>query len=403
MAMVAQRRQIVRQIPPTATPLGLAAWSQGLRAGSDAVGRFAAALRAYLQSPSCFLASSGRTALYLLLKSLREQPAHEGRSEVVLPAYTCPALVKVILDAGLSPRLVDLDPATQGVVKGWEAALSRSTLAVIWVHPFGVPQPVEAALHAAHAVGAVLIEDAAQALGARLDGRLVGTLGDAGLFSLGPGKPLSTGGGGIVCTNDTALTQSLDRAWQTLETPGGIAASWALLRVGLFSLAFHPTSWWLAAKAGAQKVGDSEASWGYALSQLTATQAAVGLRLLPTLDAINSRRRERAARWQAGLAGAPGLLLPGEVDGAIYLRLPVVVQEPGLADVLQRRLAAAGIGAGRMYRRTLAEIFPALAGEAYPGSEQLAAGLLTLPTNHYVTAEDIACGVAIIREAMPGG
>jgi dTDP-4-amino-4,6-dideoxygalactose transaminase len=364
------------------------------------VGRFAAAVGAYLQSPHVFLASSGRTALYLLLKALRDQPAHKGRSEVVLPAYTCPAVVKVILDAGLTPRLVDLDPVTQGAASGWEAVLSRSTLAVIWVHPFGVPQPLDYALRAAHAVGALLIEDSAQAMGARLDGRLVGTLGDAGLFSLGPGKPLSIGGGGIVCTRRPALAQALDAAWQTLGTPSGIAASWALFRLGLFSLAFHPTSWWLVAKAGAQKVGDSETSWGYALNQLTATQAAVGLRLLPALDAINGRRRERAARWQAGLAGTPGLLLPGEVDGAIYLRLPVVVQPPGLADDLQRRLAGAGIGAGRMYRRTLPTIFPVLAGGACPGAEQIAAGLLTLPTNHYVTAEDIACGAAIIRALL---
>ncbi|HXF61870.1 MAG TPA: DegT/DnrJ/EryC1/StrS family aminotransferase [Caldilineaceae bacterium] len=394
----------LRQIPPTATPLRLEEWRQGLGASSAALPDFTAALAAYLGSPHLFLAASGRTALYLLFTALRDLPALRGRSQVVLPAYTCPAVAKVALDAGLAVRLVDVDPCTHGFVAGGlEHAVEERTLAVVCVHPFGMPQPVDEALAAARRAGAVVIEDAAQSLGARAAGRPVGVQGDFGLFSFGPGKPLSTGGGGLVCTADPDYAAALAAAWQRLAAPGKAAAGWALFRLGLLSLAFHPAGWGLATKAGAQKVGESEAAWGYALRGLSSTQAAVGTRLLARLDEINARRRTNALAWRARLQDAPGLILPPVAEGAIFLRFPLVLSGEdgsGPADRLQRRLAQAGIGAGRMYRRTLAEIFPALGGGAYPGAERMARGLLTLPTNHYVRPEDIDRGAALILSGV---
>ncbi len=391
-----------RHVPPTATPLHLPQWRAGLHPAADAAERFAADLAAYLGVSHCLLASSGRTALYVLLATLRDLPALHGRGEVVLPAYTCPSLAKVVLDAGLLPRLVDIDPVTHTYIgEGLAAAVGPATLAITCVHPYGLALPIDDAIDLAHGAGAVVIEDAAQALGARWAGRPVGTRGDFGLYSLGPGKPLSTGGGGILSIQSLEAAAPLAHAWQTLATPGKARAGWALARLGLFSMAFHPTGWWLAAKVGAHKIGDNEASWGYALSGLASTQAAVGLRLLPGLDRINAARRARALAWLEGLQDLPGVILPREQDhGAIYLRLPLVVEDTDRADGLQAQLAAAGIGAGRMYRRTLDEFFPHLSGAVHPGAAQVARGLLTLPTNHYVTAADIRRGVALLRAAL---
>lgn len=398
------RPRFARHVPPTATPLRWQEWQAGLHPAQDALAQFRQALAAYLGVPDCFLAASGRTALFLLLRTLRDLPALHGRSEVILPAYTCPAVAKVVLDAGLTPRLVDIDPRTHAYIAGGLAAKAgAATLALICVHPYGLALPVDEAIAAARAVGAVVIEDAAQAMGARRAGRPVGTHGDFGLFSLGPGKPLSTGGGGVVCARDATHAAALARTWQTLAQPGIAATGWTLARLGLFSLAFHPAGWWLASKAGAHKAGDHEASWGYALRGLAASQAAVGLRLLPSLDAINAARRARAQAWLEQLQGLPGVLWPpaqGADEGAIYLRLPLVLQDAERAGGLQARLAAAGIGAGRMYRRTLDEIFPTLRGAAYPGATQVARGLLTLPTNHYVDDHDIRRGAAILRQAL---
>ena len=277
-----------RHLPPTAAPLPWDELPGALWAAEESVEQFRAELARYLHVPGCFLASSGRTALYLLLDSLRkqtEQAAPRGlpsateatRNEVVLPAYTCPSLAKVILDTGCTPLLVDISPSTLAFDPDrLSAAVDEKTLAIIVVHPFGIPQETGDIQRLAHRAGATVIEDAAQSMGARIGDRFAGTLGDFGLFSLGPGKPLSTGGGGFICTNSPRSAKMIAAAWQKLPASTGVASSWATARLALFTSAFHPTGWWFATKAGAHRVGENEASWGYSLRGLTAAQASVG-------------------------------------------------------------------------------------------------------------------------------
>ena len=463
---------MLRHLPPTATPLRWNDLKLGLSASPQALTHFQTALSQYLGIQSCFLASSGRTALYILLKSLSEAvdhrfpsqypkgtlspntqgarclqspnlpishqaPHHPARREVLLPAYTCPALVKVTLDAGLSPRLIDISPDTLAFKPGLLAeAIGQQTLAVIYVHPFGIPQPLEEVITLAGSVGAIVIEDAAQALGARLAGRPAGVSGDFGLFSLGPGKPLSTGGGGILCVNNGQYTRLLEEVWEKLlppPIPKGHAVSqspisqspisnlptshsvWALLRLTASALAFHPVGWRLATRLGLHHLGEHEASWGYTLRGLTPAQAGVGLALLERLEAINQQRRENACRLIAHLQELDFVQFPCLAPTAepIYLRLPVIVDSEERRERLFQRLWKAGLGVGRMYRRALAEFFPQLAlhppippygeyyagstTETYPGAERVARCLLTLPTHHYLAQTDIDHIAQILR------
>jgi dTDP-4-amino-4,6-dideoxygalactose transaminase len=286
--------------------------------------------------------------------------------------------------------------------------MGENTLAVIVVHPFGIPVAMGPALAAARSVGALVIEDAAQAMGARVDGRHVGTRGHVGLYSLGPGKPLALGGGGVLVTSDPTLAALLAEEWATLAPVSSVASGWAWLRMGLFSLALQPPLWWLATRLGAQNVGANEASWGYRLSGLTGSQAAVGLALLPRLDSINQQRREHARHLLAGLANLSSLTTPG-IDGTrrventkqpIFLRLPLLTSTLAQADTIFATLSAAGIGVGRMYGRTISEFFPELAGTELPGSERMARTLLTLPTNHHIRPEEIAQIPELIRAAL---
>jgi dTDP-4-amino-4,6-dideoxygalactose transaminase len=404
---------MLRYLPPTATPLPLTTlWRAGIAAmKADSTEQFRLALAGYLGAPHCYLASSGRTALYLLLKSLLESADHPARKEVALPAYTCPALAKVALDLNLIVRLVDISPYTLAFdPESLEAQVSERTLAIICVHPFGIPQPLADAQRLARGAGAWVVEDAAQSMGARLNGCQAGTVGDFGLFSLGPGKPLSTGGGGVVCTRDEGHAEHLARVWESLPGVSPIASIWALLRLALFTLAFHPTIWGFAARAGAQRVGESEASWGYGLRGLSATQAAVGLALLPRLDAANAQRRRHAEELMVYLHATDDIYtLSPRLDGScvepttpIYLRLPVMATSKALRERLFWQLQRAGVGAGRMYGKTIAGYFPHLASVAYPGAQTVADCLLTLPTHHYLTADDIErTGTILSRSYCP--
>lgn len=386
-----------RQLPPTASPLIVSDLARGLAGGSqrkEALGRFSRVLAATLDVPACYLASSGRTALYLLLRALTHEPSLAGRREIVLPAYTCPAVAKVALDVGLQPRLVDVSPASLGLdVDRLAAAIGKQTLAVVHVHPFGLPQPVDAVLDLAHLAGAVVIEDAAQSMGARSAGRPVGVRGDFGLYSLGPGKPLSLGGGGVLSVNGSRYGDLVAEAWKTLPDVGGAGSALAEARLAAFALAFHPRGWWLITRTGLNSVGDREESWGYRLTGLAPAQAAVGLALLPKLDEANRQRRHNAELLLARLAGLDGVCLPMVDPTAepIYLRLPVLVPDEARHQEIYRRLWAAGIGVGRMYQRPLSAIFPQIPSDGNPGAELVARSLLTLPTHHYLTDADVAC------------
>jgi dTDP-4-amino-4,6-dideoxygalactose transaminase len=156
-------------------------------------------------------------------------------------------------------------------------------------------------------------------------------------------------------------------------------------------LAFHPTGWWFATRAGLHRVGDHEASWGYSLRGLSQAQAALGLTLLERLNTINKQRQKNARRLISCLQGMEFVHIPppGVAADPIYLRLPVLVADEERRERLFQSLWAAGIGVGRMYRHTLSDLFPNVSEGTYPGASYVASHLLTLPTHHYLTAAHV--------------
>ena len=381
---------MLRRQPPAAVYLPLAALEKAFIPTAGDAAQFRGELEEYLGIRACYLAASARAALFLLLKSL--SAARPARSLVLLPAYTCPALVKVILDSGLRPCLIDISPDTFAFdLDQLAIQLNEQVLALIFVHPFGIPLELGELIALAHSVGAVVIEDAAQAMGARWEGKPVGAMGDFGLFSLGPGKPLSVAGGGILCTHDEAHAELLQRAWEELPTTKAPTSLWALTRLLLFWLATHPRGWWLVASTGLNQWGQNPSSWSYTSRQLTPLQARIGRALLSRLDTINNLRRENGRQLAAHLQTLDFVHVPEPAAAAepIYLRLPVLADTAERREQLYDTLWNANIGVGRMYRYTLPEIFPQLGSPRCRGAEQVARRLLTLPTHHHLTDKDI--------------
>jgi dTDP-4-amino-4,6-dideoxygalactose transaminase len=151
---------------------------------------------------------------------------------------------------------------------------------------------------------------------------------------------------------------------------------------------------------GAHNFGDQENSWGYRERQLSAAQANVGRSLLGQLDQINEHRKRNAVILLEMLSKTSPLQAPTLPLGSdpAYLRLPLLATDKRRRDSLHSAFWRAGIGAGKMYGRTLGEIFPELAHFATPGALELAARLLTLPTHHFMSERDFERIAAIIRE-----
>jgi dTDP-4-amino-4,6-dideoxygalactose transaminase len=188
----------------------LAAVERVAAAGAFSLGeeleRFESEFAAYCGATHCVGVANGTVAIELALRALGAGP---GR-EVVTVAHTFVATVEAIAATGATPVLVDVDPATRCMDPGALAGvLGERTAAVVPVHLYGRPAPL-AEIRAACAASAVpLVEDAAQAHGATLGGRRVGSFGAAGCFSFYPTKNLGAmGDGGAVVTDrdDVAAT-----------------------------------------------------------------------------------------------------------------------------------------------------------------------------------------------------
>ena len=296
--------------------------------------------------------SSGTAALFL---ALRAAGVGQG-DEVILPGFTFPATAGAVVAAAARPVVCDVDPRSFNLDPAkLEAALTPRTRAVMPVHLFGLPAPMPPILEFARAHGLKVIEDAACALGARLDGRPCGAAGDLGCFSFHPRKIVTTGEGGAVVSNDEELVAKV-----RLLRNHGIRRTAAGMEFELPAFNFR-------------------------LSDL---HAAVGLAQMKHLSAQLELRRELAAAMRAELNGLPWLQLPEEPAGSSHgwqsfvVRLAPDVDRAALLDHLGRDAIEAVPGA---YALHLTRAFaPLVAPAAPPVSAELHRSTLALPFHTFL-------------------
>ncbi len=221
--------RIGRTLPPAAAPIP---WRNIFGAASyifnnspEHLKKLETELKSYFDTKHCFLVSSGKAALTLILESL--QDISPGKDEVLIPAFTCFSVPAAIRKAGLHIKLCDMgadsldfDQKTLGNIAE-EEQQEKKLLCVIPTHLFGFPADVESCRNV-FADDVIIVEDAAQAMGNEMQGKKLGTIGDIGFFSLGRGKPLSTMEGGIIVTNRDDLAQAIKKRIQSLPEYGTI-------------------------------------------------------------------------------------------------------------------------------------------------------------------------------------
>lgn len=177
-------------------------------AGCDALGALGLALHMVTGCRHAFALGTGRAALSVTLCAMRRLAPE--RDVVLLPAYTSYSVAAAAVHAGLRVRLYDLDPFTLAPrMEDVATQMDGRVLAAVACHLFGYPVPTAALRSLCQGYGARLVDDAAQAMGARSADGLAGTTGDAGLFSLARGKNITAVDGGLVIMHDDALAASL--------------------------------------------------------------------------------------------------------------------------------------------------------------------------------------------------
>ncbi len=346
-----------------------AAYARVLRSGwyilGEEVAHFEREFADYCGARHCIGVGNGLEALHLILRAY----GIGAGAEVIVPANTYIATWLAVSYAGATPMPVEPDPRTYNLNPAHiRAAINERTRAIIAVHLYGQPAAMDAINEVAREYNLKVIEDAAQAHGARYRGRRTGTLGDAAGFSFYPGKNLGAmGDAGAVVTNDDELA---DRV-RVLGNYGS-------------------------------RVKYHNEVQGFN-SRLDPLQAAFLRIKLKHLDDWNARRKQIAANYLAALATDQALTLPfvpAEIEPVWHL---FVVRHEN-RDALQTHLHAADIGTLIHY-----PIPPHLSGAyramgfsqgSFPVSEELAKTVLSLPIGPHLEMKQQKFVSATLSEAL---
>lgn len=352
-----------REIQPDLDAAALRVLGSGWYIGGPEVEAFEQEFASYCHVAHCVAVANGLEALQLALLAAGVQ---EG-DEVVVPAHTFIATWLAVTECGAIPVPVDTNDRTYTLEpERMAAAFTPRTRAVIPVHLYGQPSDIDGILAVAARHGVTVVEDAAQAHGARARGRRIGGHGAAAAWSFYPGKNLGAfGDAGAVTTNDA-----------------GVAARLRLLR-----------NYGSSVRYVHQVQGRN--------SRMDPIQAALLRVKLAHLDRWNARRREIAARYLTELAGS-GLELPVVPAWAEPVWHLFCVRHPR-RDALRDALLAAGVDT-LIHYPTPPHLQAAYAGlgittGAFPAAEGTASTVLSLPIGPAMTDAQVDAVIAAVRTA----
>jgi dTDP-4-amino-4,6-dideoxygalactose transaminase len=288
--------------------------------------------------------SNGTDALTLGLSAL----GIGHGDEVITAANSFIATAEAIVHAGATPVFIDVDPRTYNIdVRQIEEHITARTKAVMPVHLFGQPADMDPILRLAHQRNLFVIEDSAQAHGARYKGKRTGSMGDIGCFSFYPGKNLGAcGDAGAVVTNEVHLALELKK----LRDHGGIK------------------------KYQHDLIGYN--------SRMDTLQAAVLLAKLNDLDARNEMRRAHAETYHRLLSRIPGIVTPVVMDQVeSVFHLYVIQLQKGSRHGLQQYLLESGVQTGIHYPTPIhkTKAFAHFGHLQLPIAERIGERMLSLP------------------------
>lgn len=278
----------------------------GALAQGAEVAAFQDEFSAMVSGVECVAVSSGTAALHLGMLAA----GLAAGDEVILPSFTFAASANAVRLCGAEPVFVDIDPDSFCLdPSAVEAAVGPRTAAIMAVHLYGHPAAMEELVAVAGRHGLLLVEDSAQAHGARLHGRPAGAWGQVGAFSFYPTKNMTTGEGGMIVTPDEAIARRAK-----------------LLRNQGMERRYHH-----------EIVGFN--------ARMTDLAAAIGRVQLRRLEDGNTARRAHAAAYDARLQG---VCTPPVADGVDHVYHQYTVRSSRRDDLLST-LASANVQAGVYY------------------------------------------------------
>ncbi len=330
----------------------------GRLAQGPMVAQFEETFASIAQTSHAVAVNNGTTALVAAIQALGVGPG----DEIITTPFTFVATLNAILEAGAVARLVDIDPRDFTIdPEAVAEAIGPRTRAIMPVHLYGCPADMDRLQELADGAGLGIIEDAAQAHGAQIDGRAVGSWG-LGCFSFYATKNVTSGEGGIITTNDADIADRL-----RILRNQGMRARYEYVMPG------H----------------------NYRMTEL---QAAVGLSQLPHLEEWTELRRRNAAMLREALAGVRGLEVPVEPPGRRHVNHQFTVRVTADArvdrDSIAAQLLEAGIESGIYYPKMTHDYdcyrdHPQVSVSSVTRASSAAREVLSLPVHQWLGQADV--------------
>jgi perosamine synthetase len=348
----------------------IAAVNKAIRRGMEwaigpEVAQFQENLAAYLKVKYCLTFNSGTSALHAIFLAYGIGPG----DEVIVPSFTFIATANAVLFVGAKPVFADIEEKTCGLdPKDVEKKITPKTKAIIPVHVAGISCLIEELKSIAQKHKITLIEDAAEALGAKVGETKVGSIGDAAILSFCQNKTITTGEGGAVVTNSEDIYNRLKliRSHGRLETKG--------------SNYFSSTQYMDYVTLG----------YNFRISNIT---AALGVAQLKKLDKIIGMRRERAHLYDNALAKLGNVITPQVPPGYYHVYQMYNIMVPAKSrDGLMQHLTDNGI-------MTKVNFYPIHKTHFYknelkynvtlPVTEKVSSQVMTLPLHPKLSRKEI--------------
>ncbi len=331
-------------------------WDSGWLTNNGPLEReLTARLTEYLGAPHLQLVSSGTSALQVALAAL------ECTGEVITTPYSFAATRNAVIRQGCEPVYCDIDPVSFTLdPQAIEASLTPRTSAIVITTAYGLPANFDAIQELADVHGIPTLYDHAHATGARYRGRALATYGDIGALSFHATKVFHTGEGGALISHDPELDEKI-----SLMKANGID-------------------------------GDAVPHVGFN-AKMSEMHAAMGLALLPELDALIARRKACFTAYVKALADAPVRLIDPDAFGDFswnYAYFPVVTRAGEVVERIQAALADEGIESRRYFRPSFDSVDNA---RPCPVARDIASRVLSLPFSPFLTEDEIAQVAAIVR------
>lgn len=396
----------LRETPPTAgLPL---AWHDFV----PGVASLERDLASFLGQPGAQIECSGTAALVVALATLKRM---SNRRCVVIPAYTCPLVPLAVARCGLKPVLCDTHNNHFDLCpESLKAVCDDDTLAVIPTHLGGRVADLGSTTEIAQRVGAYVVEDAAQALGASWQGQPVGSLGDIGCYSLGVGKGLTIYGGGVLVARDENMRQQLcatgaeiapyQLAWEAQRLLE-LAGYYALYRPSGLGLAFG-----LSLRRNLRKgklieaVGD-DCSANFPLHRVGNWRKAIGARALKRLPDFLVKTTVQAMHRKSRLAKISGISVMDDAVGNIgtWPYFLVLMPTQQARNNALSRLWPAGLGVGRLFIHALPDYYylASMFDQANtPNARDFAARTLTISNSPWLSEDDFMHICAVLEQSL---